>query len=172
MAKSKDGHLYYDYSRCTVKEGGWVLERARTDKTTPNDERVMQRVQESIESGIDFVTLFDFILSLRRSGQRPVHSFCQLPEYYHKHGSRIQQQISPEDETEVQSLAGVDALKQQSRRLSFENNAEPAAAFAYPNPTLQTPLKVEVHEDDEDDDDSMGGAVAHDSSSSSEEEDP
>lgn len=95
-ARVKDSLNFYDFSEAQIIEGGWVLERVRTDKNSPNDERVMHRVIESIDSAIDFVALFDAILTIRDSScsgptaaaTKPLHTRCQLPNYYLTHGSK------------------------------------------------------------------------------------
>ncbi|EZG72707.1 putative mRNA capping enzyme [Gregarina niphandrodes] len=84
------GNNYFDFNQAITVEGGWVLERIRTDKLTPNDERVMVRVKESIDSGISFVALFDLILSYRTAGASPCCCSLQLPDYYSTHGTRLQ----------------------------------------------------------------------------------
>lgn len=89
LTKTRDGLYFYDFTHAQIVQGGWVLERIRTDKTTPNDERVMSRVKESIESGIDITLLFDHVLGLKKVMQ-PVNSYCSLPPYYQQHGSKAQ----------------------------------------------------------------------------------
>ncbi|KAJ1613070.1 RNA guanylyltransferase Ceg1p [Cryptosporidium canis] len=50
--KSDDGNILWDKPFATV-QGGWIIERIRTDKEAPNDINTVNRVFESIRDGIN-----------------------------------------------------------------------------------------------------------------------
>jgi hypothetical protein len=43
-----DNSETFDFKNIKEEKGGWCVERIRTDKTTPNDEQVVNRVFEVI----------------------------------------------------------------------------------------------------------------------------
>lgn len=49
-----------------VKEGGWVLHRVRDDRTTPNDESVVEKVKASIADGISIEELHSTLRNVRK----------------------------------------------------------------------------------------------------------
>lgn len=69
------------------KKGGWCVERIRTDKTSPNDERVVRSVFESICDGVTFEELVDVFYEYRRGGKLSVAEHCKLPDYYKEFAS-------------------------------------------------------------------------------------
>lgn len=77
----------FDFNNMQQQTGGWCVERIRTDKTMPNDERVVDRVFESISDGVSFAELQTTFQQYQTNGKPPVASLCALPEYYNQHGS-------------------------------------------------------------------------------------
>ncbi|KAF7457029.1 Sec1-family protein [Cryptosporidium felis] len=81
--KSEDGNIIWDKPFTTV-QGGWVVERVRSDKTSPNDINTVNRVFESIRDGINSEVLINTINLYKSSGKRAVLEFCSVPDYVSK----------------------------------------------------------------------------------------
>eukprot|EP00914_Ancora_sagittata_P020132 GHVO01039907.1.p2 GENE.GHVO01039907.1~~GHVO01039907.1.p2 ORF type:complete len:455 (+),score=98.03 GHVO01039907.1:53-1417(+) len=83
----KNGRYVFDFDNPTVVEGGWIAQRIRTDKTTPNDKRVVDRVREAIDDGVTFTELL-IQFNTAKESKFMVSSKLALPAYYEIHGSR------------------------------------------------------------------------------------
>ncbi|KFH07074.1 mRNA capping enzyme, partial [Toxoplasma gondii MAS] len=77
----------YDVENGTWKEGGWVAERIRTDKSLPNSFQVMKKVQQSIDDSITFRTLLREAERYRIHGKKTVGEGCTLPPDHKKKAS-------------------------------------------------------------------------------------
>ncbi|OEH74744.1 mRNA capping [Cyclospora cayetanensis] len=71
------GHPFYDFDRGEWREGGWVAERIRTDKTMPNDMRVLLNVKRSIDDGVSFSALQQEIERFKTHKKRRVGDSCK-----------------------------------------------------------------------------------------------
>ncbi|KAF4656592.1 hypothetical protein FOL47_008841 [Perkinsus chesapeaki] len=60
--------------------GGWQFQRIRTDRTSPNDERVVDRVKKSIADSVTFDELSDYIHTNARS--QKVVEMCKMPSWW------------------------------------------------------------------------------------------
>lgn len=79
-SKSEEGDILWDKPLITV-QGGWVIERIRTDKNSPNDINTVNRVFESIRDGINSDVLINTIKLYRKSGKKSVVEYCTVPEF-------------------------------------------------------------------------------------------
>ncbi|EEA06259.1 mRNA capping enzyme, putative [Cryptosporidium muris RN66] len=70
-------------------QGGWVVERIRTDKNTPNDINTVNRVFESIRDGISSDVLINTINLYHKSGKKSVAEYCNLPDFVKKFQSSL-----------------------------------------------------------------------------------
>jgi len=77
----------YSWKEGTKDRGGWVVERVRTDRKIPNDKRVVKSVFKSIQDGISFLDLIEYIEGIRNAGKSSLSSRINCPEYYLKYGS-------------------------------------------------------------------------------------
>ncbi|EER05930.1 mRNA capping enzyme alpha subunit, putative [Perkinsus marinus ATCC 50983] len=62
--------------------GGWQFQRIRTDRTSPNDERVVGRVKKSIADSVTFEELSDYIHKNART--QKVCEMCKMPSWWSK----------------------------------------------------------------------------------------
>lgn len=78
--KSEDGNILWDKPLTTV-QGGWIVERIRLDKNSPNDINTVNRVFESIRDGINSEVLINTIKLYQKSGKKSVVEYCNVPEF-------------------------------------------------------------------------------------------
>jgi mRNA guanylyltransferase len=71
------------------KEGGWVLHRVRDDRTTPNDESVVEKVKASIADGISIENLHEVLHNAPKL-RIPVKSQKRKLESEDRSGKRVQ----------------------------------------------------------------------------------
>ncbi|KAK6588005.1 mRNA capping enzyme alpha subunit [Cryptosporidium xiaoi] len=78
--KANDGTILWNQPPITM-HGGWIVERVRTDKNSPNDIRTVNKVFESIRDGIDSELLIKTINLYKRSGKKFVLNYCNVPDH-------------------------------------------------------------------------------------------
>ncbi|KAH8739346.1 mRNA capping enzyme [Cryptosporidium ryanae] len=78
--KSHNGTILWDQPPIKM-HGGWIVERVRTDKNSPNDIRTVNKVFESIRDGIDSDLLIKTINLYKKSGKRFVLNYCNVPDH-------------------------------------------------------------------------------------------
>ncbi|EER04495.1 mRNA capping enzyme alpha subunit, putative [Perkinsus marinus ATCC 50983] len=70
--------------------GGWQFQRIRTDRTSPNDERVVGRVKKSIADSVTFEELSDYIHKNART--QKVCEMCKMPSWWSKSSDSCERQ--------------------------------------------------------------------------------
>ncbi|KAK9172062.1 mRNA capping enzyme catalytic domain protein [Cryptosporidium meleagridis] len=78
--KTEDGNILWNKPFTTV-QGGWIVERIRSDKNSPNDINTVNRVFESIRDGINSEVLINTIKLYQKSGKKSVIEYCNVPEF-------------------------------------------------------------------------------------------
>eukprot|EP01071_Lankesteria_metandrocarpae_P009786 Lankesteria_metandrocarpae@DN5247_c0_g2_i1.p1 len=93
-SKDENDKWLFGAEHLELLEGGWLIERMRTDRTTPNDHRVVGRVLQSLEDGVTFATIVRHLTHGRTHRSTSVASRCHLPEYYAQYGSRANKRVA------------------------------------------------------------------------------
>lgn len=80
----------YDWSNMVqVPGGGWKVERIRTDRNIPNDEKVVDKVFKSIQDGLTYDKLIERITSYRNEGKRALVSKLIVADSYSTYGNPL-----------------------------------------------------------------------------------
>ncbi|KAH0481016.1 MAG: uncharacterized protein KVP18_002917 [Porospora cf. gigantea A] len=89
VRKLADNRFDWDEATDGWADEGWLAERIRSDKHTPNDVRVVGKVKQSIVDGICFEDLMEAFERFQRQGLKSVASRCYMPSYYKEVGSEV-----------------------------------------------------------------------------------
>eukprot|EP00919_Chromeraceae_sp_WS-2016_P013657 GHVR01032179.1.p1 GENE.GHVR01032179.1~~GHVR01032179.1.p1 ORF type:complete len:479 (+),score=84.68 GHVR01032179.1:226-1662(+) len=77
--------LYLQLRGCwRLGKGGWVPDRVRMDKATPNDRSVVGKVLQSIEDGLKLPDLVKELHIYQTQGRDPLSYRCEMQSYYER----------------------------------------------------------------------------------------